>query len=140
MPCRCRKGLCVDAGAAAPLRPVLDPNPSAQDPQIIHHVDDLQYLLIDDWDFSIVHLRARPSWRWSGRGKSARPRSPAGAGIRPRWTCCRAHLESLAGRLEVVELTPFSIAVQVGFDSADPLWLRGGFPRMPTLPAATATA
>lgn len=35
--------------------------------------------------------------------------------------------ESLAGRLEVVELTPFSVA-EVGSDSADRLWLRGGFP------------
>ncbi len=35
--------------------------------------------------------------------------------------------ESLAGRLEVIELAPFSV-LETGVGSADRLWLRGGFP------------
>jgi hypothetical protein len=36
--------------------------------------------------------------------------------------------ESLAGRVEVIDVTGFS-ADEVGFDHHDALWLRGGFPR-----------
>lgn len=40
----------------------------------------------------------------------------------------RGASESLAGRVEFVDLTAFRIA-EVGFDQASRLWLRGGFPR-----------
>ncbi len=36
--------------------------------------------------------------------------------------------ESLAGRIEVIEVSGFGLS-ETGFDSADLLWLRGGFPR-----------
>ena len=36
--------------------------------------------------------------------------------------------ESLLGRVEVIEVTPFNLA-EVGRDQIDDLWLRGGFPR-----------
>jgi uncharacterized protein len=36
--------------------------------------------------------------------------------------------ETLAGRIAYAELDPFDIS-EVGADSVDPLWLRGGFPR-----------
>ncbi|MFN5194712.1 MAG: ATP-binding protein [Cyanobacteriota bacterium] len=40
----------------------------------------------------------------------------------------RQSSESLAGRLEIVEMEGFSLA-EVGLDQATMLWLRGGFPR-----------
>ena len=40
----------------------------------------------------------------------------------------RQSSESLAGRLEIVEMAGFGVA-EVGLASADALWLRGGFPR-----------
>ena len=40
----------------------------------------------------------------------------------------RQSSESLAGRVEIVELAPFTIA-ECGSDSLDKRWLRGGFPR-----------
>lgn len=40
----------------------------------------------------------------------------------------RQSSESLAGRLEIVELEGFSLA-EVGMEQASSLWLRGGFPR-----------
>jgi predicted AAA+ superfamily ATPase len=40
----------------------------------------------------------------------------------------RQSAESLAGRVEVVELRGFDLG-EVGRDAADPLWVRGGFPR-----------
>ena len=40
----------------------------------------------------------------------------------------RPSSESLAGRLEIVEMAGFGVA-EVGLASADALWLRGGFPR-----------
>jgi len=40
----------------------------------------------------------------------------------------RQSSESLAGRLEIVEMKGFSLA-EVGLDQATMLWLRGGFPR-----------
>ncbi len=36
--------------------------------------------------------------------------------------------ESLLGRVEVIEVTPFSLA-EVGVEATQRLWLRGGFPR-----------
>lgn len=45
--------------------------------------------------------------------------------------------ESLAGRLEIVELTPFSLS-EVGAAAVDKHWLKGGFPR--SYFAATDTA
>lgn len=36
--------------------------------------------------------------------------------------------ESLAGRVEIVEMSGFTLD-EVGFDAQEPLWLRGGFPR-----------
>ena len=41
----------------------------------------------------------------------------------------RQSSESLAGRLEIVEMAGFGVA-EVGLASADALWLRGGFPRV----------
>jgi predicted AAA+ superfamily ATPase len=40
----------------------------------------------------------------------------------------RQSSESLAGRLEIVEMEGFSL-VEVGLEQAETLWLRGGFPR-----------
>jgi predicted AAA+ superfamily ATPase len=40
----------------------------------------------------------------------------------------RQSSESLAGRLEIVEMAGFELA-EVGLDRAEALWLRGGFPR-----------
>lgn len=40
----------------------------------------------------------------------------------------RQSSESLAGRIEVIEVGGFSLA-ETGLDAADTLWLRGGFPR-----------
>ena len=40
----------------------------------------------------------------------------------------RPSSESLAGRLEIVEMAGFGVA-KVGLEVADALWLRGGFPR-----------
>lgn len=40
----------------------------------------------------------------------------------------RQSAESLAGRVEVVELRGFDLG-EVGRDAADPMWVRGGFPR-----------
>jgi predicted AAA+ superfamily ATPase len=40
----------------------------------------------------------------------------------------RPSSESLAGRLEIVEMAGFGVA-EVGLASADALWLRDGFPR-----------
>ncbi len=40
----------------------------------------------------------------------------------------RQSSESLAGRVEIVEMSGFTLD-EVGFDVQEPLWLRGGFPR-----------
>lgn len=40
----------------------------------------------------------------------------------------RQSSESLAGRIEVIEVSPFNLS-EVGISARDSLWLRGGFPR-----------
>ena len=102
-----------------------------EDPISLARLDEPQTTLQDLRGTVVLdEVQRRPELFPLLRVLSDRPETPArflilGSASPP---LLRQSSESLAGRLEILEMGGFSLA-EVGLGKADALWLRGGFPR-----------